>query len=258
MSTPQLHLQYFAVRGRCEPVLILLADSGVPFTYEEISISTWIGWKTDGKITPDQLPYAGLPVLRVKASNESDKDFVLGETSAILTFLEEYLAPRTILPLDLPPETRARLRMIIEASLFFLNRVFQMSKDKDWLAPPTRHVIWNGIVTPYLRSTEKALSNLQSAAVIPSGADNLTALNAVVSAAICFITDLFPSSRLSLGVGGKYELCGRMWSAVEQRPRLQSYRETNQIQAKRWTISEYGTAKWIAEEAMKYDNSLDL
>ncbi|KAH7931082.1 hypothetical protein BV22DRAFT_27375 [Leucogyrophana mollusca] len=147
--------------------------------------------------------------------------------------------------------------MTTEASLFFLNRVFQMTVDKlfpqDWLAPPKRQTIWRGIVSPYLRSTEEALSILQSAfPVIPAHADNLTALSAAVSAAIRFITDLYPSLRTDLSRGGRYQLCGRLWEAIEKRPNVSAYWEGKQAQEKGWTITEYGTAEWIAEEARKY------
>lgn len=94
MNSHELHLTYFPVRGRGEPVLLLLADSGTPFALEEVPPETWVRLKTSGKITRDFYPYSAMPVLRVRDKSARKNDFVLAETSAILAFLEEFLAPR--------------------------------------------------------------------------------------------------------------------------------------------------------------------
>lgn len=88
------HLDYFPVRGRIEPILLRLADSGVPFHLEEIRAATWMQWKKLHQITPDNFPFSGVPVLRTKdrSTRDGGKELVLGEVSAILTFLDEVLA----------------------------------------------------------------------------------------------------------------------------------------------------------------------
>lgn len=93
MSSHELHLTYLTVRARGEPVLLLLVDSGIPFTLEEVAPETWGRWRTSGKVTRDVYPYSALPVLRVR-DKSAGNEFVLAETSAIMTFLEEVLAPR--------------------------------------------------------------------------------------------------------------------------------------------------------------------
>lgn len=95
MSSHELHLTYLTVRARGEPVLLLLVDSGIPFTLEEIAPETWVQWRTSGRVSRDLYPYSALPVLRVRdKSVAGGNEFVLAETSAILSFLEEYLAPQ--------------------------------------------------------------------------------------------------------------------------------------------------------------------
>lgn len=89
-----LHLTYLTLRARGEPVLLLLADSGVAFTLEQVSPETWVQWRRTGRVTGDVYPYSALPVLRVRDKSVPGKDFVLAETSAILSFLEEFLAPQ--------------------------------------------------------------------------------------------------------------------------------------------------------------------
>ena len=148
MSSYELHLTYLTARARGEPVLLLLVDSGIPFTLEEVPPETWGRWRTSGKVTRDLYPYSALPVLRVRDKSGRGDDFVLAETSAILEFLEEFLAPqgtpvgdgdsidtrgrltwRQLLK-DMCLEVRASARMIKEASLFFLGRVWETTVNK--------------------------------------------------------------------------------------------------------------------------------
>ena len=92
-------------------------------------------------VGPPHFPYSGLPILRV-AESEGQEGFVLSETTAILAFPDEYLqqgaceAVRSI-PVISPPQpdsttqpslqTRVQMQMIRDASLYSLDRVFQMS-----------------------------------------------------------------------------------------------------------------------------------
>ncbi|KAG1755194.1 uncharacterized protein EDB91DRAFT_279001 [Suillus paluster] len=231
-STSSIHITYFPVRARCEPVLLILADSGTQFEYEEIPLMKWGEMKKTGS------------------------EFLLGETTAILSYLEEILAPPgATLNKDLPLQTRVRAQMITEASLYFTNRVWQLSVEKDWLAPPSRDKIWKAITSRYLRNTEAALRELQKdMKVVPGETDQLTVLHATVTAAITFITQMFPSAKLALRPGGNCPLCGQVWKTVVTRPRVVAYWKEHKIADKAWTITEYGTADWIAEEAAKYDS----
>ncbi|KAG2072741.1 hypothetical protein BDR04DRAFT_1096370 [Suillus decipiens] len=197
-STYNIHITYFPVRARCEPVLLILADSGAKFEYEEIPLGKWTEMKKTGRVMPAMFPYGAVPILRViDKSSEQRSEFLLGETSAILSYLEEILTPPgSTLNKDLPLQTRVRTQMIKEASLFFTNRVWQLSVEKDWLAPPSRDNIWKAITIRYLRNTEAALRELQKETkVVPVETGHLTALHATVAAAITFITQLFPSAK---------------------------------------------------------------
>jgi glutathione S-transferase len=239
-------------------VLLILADSGTHFEYEEVPLVKWGEMKKTGQVTPATFPYGGVPVLRVTdKSSEQRSEFLLGETPAILSYLEEILSPPgATLNKELPLQTRARIQMIREASMFFTNRVWQLSVEKDWLAPPSRDKIWKAITVRYLRNTEAALRELQKETkVVPAETDRLTTLHATVAAAITFITQLFPSAQRGLTSGGDFPLCGQLWMAVMTRPRVVTYWKEHTIAEKAWTITEYGTAEWIAREAAKYDSA---
>jgi hypothetical protein len=90
MSESHLQVTYMPVRGRCEPIFLMLADSGVKFAKDIIDLDEWTKMKRAGMVGPSRFPYSGLPVLRVPKSKGQD-GFVLGETTAILAFLDEYL-----------------------------------------------------------------------------------------------------------------------------------------------------------------------
>ncbi|KAI6007336.1 hypothetical protein EDD15DRAFT_48471 [Pisolithus albus] len=244
-----LRLVYFPVRARGEPVLLLLVDSGVPFELEEIPLVTWEQWKKTRQITNDMFPYSALPVLHARhtMTEHGPKEFVLGETSAILTYLDETLDPAgTALAGKLPLEVRVRIQMVKEAALFAMVRVLGMSGSSEWLAPPQRTTIW-GVVNRFLTDTENALSELEkSIRVVPFRTDRLTGMTAAAATTISLVTQLFPSTRGMLGNDGEYKRCGQLWTAVLERPRIASYWKENKIEAKPWSITEFGTAEWIA------------
>ncbi|KAG1885818.1 hypothetical protein F4604DRAFT_1728302 [Suillus subluteus] len=256
-STYHIHITYFPSRGRCESVLLILADSGMQFEYKEVPLVKWVEMKKTGQVTPAMFPYGVVPVLRVTdKSSEQRSEFLLGETSAILSYLEEILTPPgATLNKDLPLQTRVRIQMIKEASLFFTNRVWQLSAEKDTQTPPSRDKIWKAITVRYLRNTEAALRELQKEMkVVPAETGQLTALHATVAASITFITQVFPSAKRGLTPGGDFPLCGQLWMAVMTRPRVVAYWKEHMIAEKAWTFSEYATAEWIASEAAKYDS----
>ncbi|KAL4071012.1 hypothetical protein J3A83DRAFT_3344756 [Scleroderma citrinum] len=259
MSTDyDFRLIYFPVRARLEPILLRIVDAGVPFQLEEIPLAAWSQWKKTHQIARDKFPFSGVPILRAKYGG---KELVLGETSAILTFLDETLAPAGThhQGRDLPLDVRVHIQMIKEASLFFLGRSLQMSGSSEWLAPPQRTITRKGMVTRYLKNTEGALHDLQrSIRVVPLPTDQLSGMTTAVVTAITVIRDLFPSTREMLMEGGEYELLGRLWHTVHGRPRIKEYWEKNQIEQKAWTITEYGTAEWIAKEAASFDKPASL
>lgn len=124
-----------------------------------------------------------------------------------------------------------------------------MVLTQDWLAPPKREKLWRGLVTRYLRNTEGALSDLnKSTNVVPRAAESLKGYTVAVVTAINFITDLFPSAKVELE--RQYELCGKVWVAVGKRERVVEYWTRNKVQEKPWTISDYGTAEWIASSKL--------
>ncbi|KAI6132756.1 hypothetical protein EDD16DRAFT_6650 [Pisolithus croceorrhizus] len=251
-----LRLVYFPLRGRGEPILLLLVDSGVPFDLEEIPLVTWKQWKKTRQITNDKFPYSALPVLHAshRVMANEPKTFVFAETSAILTYLDEILDPTGTTPeRELPLEVRVRIQMVKEASLFAVVRIFGMARSSEWLAPPQRTTIW-GIVNRYLRDTENTLSELEkSIRVVPLQTDRLTGMTAAAATTITLVTQVFPSTREMLGNDGEYKRCGKLWTAVLERPRIAAYWEENKIEAKPWSITEYGTAEWIARAAASFD-----
>lgn len=250
-------LVYFPVRARGEPVLLLLVDSGVPFELEEIPLVTWEQWKKTRQITNDKFPYSALPVLHARhtVTGNRPKEFVLAETSAILTYLDETLDPSgTTLERELPLEVRVCIQMVKEAALFAMVRVLGMSGSSEWLAPPQRTTIW-GVVNRFLRDTENALSELEkSIRVVPLRTDRLTGMTAAAATTISLVTQVFPSTREMLGNDGEYKRCGKLWTAVLERPRIAAYWKENKIEAKPWSITKFGTAEWIARAAAFFDH----
>ncbi|KAH7883667.1 hypothetical protein F5I97DRAFT_1567967 [Phlebopus sp. FC_14] len=251
-----LHLTYFFSRGRREPMILLLADSGHPFTLEEFTLTSWNEMKNSGQVTPDRFPSSTLPTLRVSnIGGDSKGDLFLAESIVIISFLEEFLAPQgKLITRELPLEMRARMEMTKELSLHTSGRIMLMSGKPDWLALPNRNYMYHDIVLPYLRNTEHALAELSKAAkIVPEESDPLTALSVTVAAAINLITDLFPRLRSEVKKDGEFEHCWRVWDAAMRRPRIAAYWNENQIQGKNWTHTRFASAEWIAKEAKKYD-----
>ncbi|KAI6135409.1 hypothetical protein EV401DRAFT_2192003 [Pisolithus croceorrhizus] len=144
--------------------------------------------------------------------------------------------------------------MVKEAALFAMVRILGMSGGSEWLAPPQRTTIW-GIVNRHLRDTENALSELEmSIRVVPLETDRLTGMSAAAATTISLATQVFPSIRGMLGNDGEYKRCGKLWTAVLERPRIAAYWKENKIEARPWSITEYGTAEWIARAAASFDH----
>ncbi|KAF9229381.1 hypothetical protein BS17DRAFT_771383 [Gyrodon lividus] len=237
-------------------MLLLLADSGQPFTLEEYTFSAWVDMKKSGQVTPSYFPCSTVPVLRVSSfSPDCEDDLYLGESPAIISFLEEYLAPKgATITKDMPLEIRARMEMVKEASLFTSGRIMLMSGKQDWLAPPNRDHIYHDIVMPYLRNTEHALSTLKTRAkIIPEVSHSLTSLSVTVTATLNLTMDIFPHLREKARKGGEFDCCGELWEVVMKRPRIAAYWKQKQIWGKNWTYTQFASAEWIGKEAKEYD-----
>jgi glutathione S-transferase len=81
-----LVVKYFPVRGRCEPVLLKLADANIPFVEEIISLNEWVDMKKSGKTGPPDFPSLSVPVLSF--TDRDGERINLAETNAILFFLD--------------------------------------------------------------------------------------------------------------------------------------------------------------------------
>ncbi|KDQ20319.1 hypothetical protein BOTBODRAFT_170305 [Botryobasidium botryosum FD-172 SS1] len=241
-----LKLTYFNVRGRCFPLLLLLVDSGAAFDYEEVTTTDWIDMKRSDIIAPPEYPFLGLPTLEYELDGMRE---ILGETGAIGKFLEGRLRPEGSAERSL--HLRARLEMVREASAFFVNRIFQLSSDPDWLAPPSRDTV-KAQVTQFLGALEYNLAALASD-IIPAPSDQLLAATASAFAALWFSGDLFPSLRAQMTAGGLYPTCARLVETVEQRSRIRKWLEEGDIKQKAWTVRPSGQMPHIQEQANRYD-----
>ncbi|KIJ21669.1 hypothetical protein PAXINDRAFT_165097 [Paxillus involutus ATCC 200175] len=239
-------------------MLLLLADSGQPFTLEEYTVPAWTEMKKSGQVTPSYFPCSTVPVLRVsKFGQDCDDDLYLGESPVIISFLEEYLAPKGVTTTkDMPLEIRARMEMVKEASLYTSGRIMLMSGKEDWLAPPNRDHIYRDVVMPYLRNTEHALSALKTRAkIIPEQSDSLTGLSVTVTATLNLVMDIFPHLRDKARQGGEFNCCGQLWEVVMNRPGIEAYWKEKQMWGKNWTYTRFASAEWIAKEAKEYDSN---
>jgi hypothetical protein len=121
------------------------------------------------------------------------------------------------------------------------------------LSPKNREIILRYIATPYLHGTEKTLRDISTlSSIIPRQEDQLGAASASAFTALSFALDIFPSLRDCLTAGGEYEFCGKLWKAVGERSRIKAWYDGENVRARAWTLSEYGTAEWIASEGEKY------
>ncbi|CAI9607113.1 unnamed protein product, partial [Staurois parvus] len=73
----ELVLTYFPVRGRAEPLRLLLADQGISWTEDEVQMQDWVSGKRDLK---KNAVFGQLPCFQ-------DGDFELYQSSTILRYL---------------------------------------------------------------------------------------------------------------------------------------------------------------------------
>lgn len=162
----------------------------------------------------------------------------------------------------------ARVDMVLEASMFFLNRVFQLSisevsiaftkciyhstPHQDWLAPPKRTILLQNIIKPFLHCTEEALRGLHQE-LIPKPPDGIRGATAAIFTCLSFILSLFPGMQQKLGNEKEYQWCGILWEAIQSRERVKRWMINSGVGRKPWTLSEFGRAEWIADHARMYD-----
>jgi len=91
-----LTLKYFAVRARCEPIILMLLDAKIPFEMDTYSLERWLDMKKSGKVGPPEHLSSSLPILSFV--NGDGQEVHLAETNAILLFLDRLLIPRATQP----------------------------------------------------------------------------------------------------------------------------------------------------------------
>ncbi|KDE06834.1 hypothetical protein MVLG_02870 [Microbotryum lychnidis-dioicae p1A1 Lamole] len=253
-----MKLTYFPIRGRAEPILLLLIDSGTEFEHEIIQYKTWGDLKARGENGPPNFPFAALPVLTFGHGARGGNDTKLAETGAILMFLEGKFAAAGTSPS--PPDAKARLEMIRCASSFLLTRLFSLVSP-TWLEPASRTHLLRSLIHPFLSSLSHHLSSSFFPPLLTRPLTNgqpgtsLSPAAATAYTTLCLIQELFPHS-LGPGQGGgmmKYfPRCEQLRTSVEQRPRIKDWIESGKREVE-WTTRRGGELKVIKKMADKYD-----
>jgi hypothetical protein len=125
-----VEVKYFAVRGRCEPVLLCLADSRISYRLQTVELADWVQWKKSGAVDPPDYPTSSLPILSFTTPDGGDSRHILGETNAILFLLDRLARPSSLSSSVNDALKQAQEVAVLEMSMFYLNRVFQLTADK--------------------------------------------------------------------------------------------------------------------------------
>lgn len=81
MSKPLVTLKYFAVRGRAEPIRLLLEELQIPYNDVQVQLKDWLQ-------TKPTLKFKQLPVYEEKhPSGDESKTLVIPQSQAILRYL---------------------------------------------------------------------------------------------------------------------------------------------------------------------------
>jgi len=247
-----LTIKYFGVRGRCEPILLMLFDSKIPFTTETISLEEWNEMSKEGGAGPPSHPSFSLPVLSFTDS-ESGEHIVIPETNAILLLLDRYLKSGAFAGIKIAGSgssgaveeavTLARRIAILEMSMFYLNRVFQMTARRDWISGESRKILGKTIAARFLEGLEYQLR--LSPEVIPSKNEVLSGPASAAFVAVSFTYDLFPASK------GLFTRCSFLYQTIWERPEISKFflRDGEVRLRVPWTITEYGRIEFINKEA---------
>jgi len=251
-----LTLKYFPVKGRCEPIFLMLEDANIPYKEEIISLGHWMDMRKAGQIGPPDYPNSSLPVLSFV--DQDGAQINLAETNAILVFLDRLLVPRAYNGLASEPTQglrtnrlevgkdhilAARQDVILEMSMFYLNRVFQTTSQKDWITGDTRSILGKAIAARFLQGLEYQLE--LTPGLIPGPDDALSGPISAAFVAISFTLDIFPIARQF------FPRCSELFDVVSQRERIREYYSHDDGARLRlpWTVTEYGKVKYIEEIA---------
>jgi len=229
----------------------MLVDAKISFEMDTYSLERWSDLKKSGKVGPPEYLSSSLPILSFV--DEDGQEVHLAETNAILLFLDRLLIPCvTQVSLDLqtgrlnPNKSCIKLaheHATLEMSMFYLNRVFQTTAQKDWITGDTRTKLGKGISARFLQGLEYQLK--LTPALTPGPDDILSGPTSAAFVAISFTYDIFPVAM------NFFPCCRRLFDAVFRRDRIQEFYSCDgraRLQVP-WTLADYGGAEYIKEVA---------
>ncbi|KAH8917956.1 hypothetical protein BT69DRAFT_1286150 [Atractiella rhizophila] len=156
MASLDLNLTYLDIRGICEPVLLLLLDSGAPFTYHTMSYKEMSKKREEGKITPEEGYLFGfVPKLDYAMIGGHGRREVLVEVSAIGEFLQDVLRPSESPRLG--TVERSRLTMLYSASFYFRQMLLSLTGRETSFSPESLQNIETNHAVPFLQNLEHQL-----------------------------------------------------------------------------------------------------
>ncbi|KAK4051059.1 hypothetical protein OIV83_003188 [Microbotryomycetes sp. JL201] len=217
-----MKLTYFDQRGRAEPILLMLVDSGVEYEQEVLTKKEWLGLRQAGQVKAPKFPFSQLPILTFGHGARGGQDGVLAETGAILQFLAERLAPAGAV--TSPPDSRARLEMIRSAAATLIDRLLPLAADSK---RANKQETYQRIVEPFLQSLEYHLASSFFPPMLVNPLTNgqpgttLSPAAATASTAISLIIDLFPRMKDSLAE--LFPLAFELRQKVEARPKIKAW-----------------------------------
>jgi len=255
-------LAYFPVRGRCEPVFLMLLDAKLVFTTRVVSLKEWTDWRGNGNTSPPGYPSSSLPVLSFTHA-KSGEAITLGETNAILLYLDQLLrspgltsvsgedAEPNIKPLgniDLAIDA-ARRSAVLEMCMFYLNRVFQTTRQKEWIVGEARSILGKGITVRFLQGLEYHLKLTPDLLSTPD--DVLSGPTSAAFVALAFTYDIFPS------LTKNFPRCRELYLRVRARPAISNFylQEEEHRLKMPWTITEYGRSEYIKSVVDTHEES---
>ncbi|KZS89246.1 hypothetical protein SISNIDRAFT_458979 [Sistotremastrum niveocremeum HHB9708] len=245
------------VRGRSEPLLLLLLDSGYDFSQKILTPEDKLGDESD-----DNAEYLGpfgcLPIFEVEMGE--GRKWVISEWGAIADYLGNGLGIRGIRVET--PFAQARLDMIREASARFLDRLFHLTYQEDWLSPESLCKTREELVFPFLASLDRQIGTSFYPPLVytaPQGmrGTTLTAAACFSAYAVSLIVELWPHSFGSGREGGLvragFTNCERIRDLVYSDPARKKICQWASSSARPgdWTLSPYATQADICHAAAR-------
>ncbi|KAM0790021.1 hypothetical protein ACM66B_005350 [Microbotryomycetes sp. NB124-2] len=238
-----MKLTYFDQRGRAEPILLMLVDSGADYEEEILSKADWQELKRTRQVKPPRFPFSQLPTLTFGHGARGGQDGVLAETGAILHFLAERLAP--VGAVTSPPDSRARLEMIRSAAATLIDRLLPLAADP---ASADKQQVYQNTVEPFLQSLEYHLASSFFPPMLVNPLTNgqpgttLSPAAATASTAISLILDIY--SRMKDSLEELFPLSCELRRKVEQRPKI-----------KAWIERDGRKALWVSKDRSAEDEA---